>query len=74
MLQRRRRETNKLCLPAEDEQKIADWFGENPIFFNRAMRDYKDGPAKQDLANGRSGWSQCQHTLGNNEGGDLLER
>ena len=44
-----RRKTNKLCLPAEDEQKIADWYRENPIFSDRTMRDYKDQQKKTRL-------------------------
>ena len=37
---------DKLHLSPEDGQKVADWFVDHPIFYDKARRDYKDTALK----------------------------
>ena len=44
-----RQRKEKLCLSADDEQDVADWFKANEIFYNKSLRAYRDNKRKERL-------------------------
>ena len=46
-----RRNQEKLFLPANDEQDVAYWYRDNPLFYDQTLKEYKDAGRKMALLN-----------------------